>query len=116
VLLSSRQLTNLDKTKLKSKHALNFYWDLIQGYIIKAAKKFIPVHHSSQHACDLRPKILKKVYQQLLTIQKLEKLSKKALHSVIISPTWTFLYEKTSGFSAQFAITLPPSKEEDHKA
>ncbi|CAI2196061.1 987_t:CDS:2, partial [Funneliformis geosporum] len=29
-LLSSCQLANLDNTKLKSKHALNFYWDLIQ--------------------------------------------------------------------------------------
>ncbi|CAI2171641.1 15344_t:CDS:2 [Funneliformis geosporum] len=31
-------------------------------YIIKAAEKFIPIHHSSQHARDLRPKTLKKVY------------------------------------------------------
>src|SRR5215216_1380157 len=69
-LLSSCQLANLDNIKLKSKHALNFYWDLIQGCIIKAAEKFISIHHSSQHARDLRPKTLKKIYQQLLIVQK----------------------------------------------
>ena len=52
--------------------------------------------------------MLKKVYQQLLTVQKLEKLTKKALHSGTISPNWVSLYGKASGFSAQFAITLPP--------
>ncbi|CAI2185619.1 4976_t:CDS:1, partial [Funneliformis geosporum] len=39
ILLISCQLTTLDKHKLKSKQALNFYWDLIQGCIIKATEK-----------------------------------------------------------------------------
>ncbi|CAI2199063.1 13996_t:CDS:1, partial [Funneliformis geosporum] len=49
--------------------------------ITKAAEKFIPIHHFSQYARDLRPKTLKKVYQ-----------SKKALHSGNISQTWVSLY------------------------
>ena len=46
-LLLSCQLANLTNSKLKSKQALNFYWDLIQGCIIKAAEKYIPFHCSS---------------------------------------------------------------------
>ncbi|CAI2182649.1 12795_t:CDS:2, partial [Funneliformis geosporum] len=38
-LLTSCQLATLKKHKLKSKQALNFYWDLIQRCIIKAAEK-----------------------------------------------------------------------------
>ncbi|CAI2191904.1 9760_t:CDS:2, partial [Funneliformis geosporum] len=37
-LLTSCQLATLEKHKLKSKQALNFYWDLIQGCIIKATE------------------------------------------------------------------------------
>ena len=37
------QLTNLTLDRLHSKKTLNFFWDLIQGYIIKAANKCLPV-------------------------------------------------------------------------
>ncbi|CAI2200486.1 19992_t:CDS:1, partial [Funneliformis geosporum] len=94
-LLTSCQLATLENHKLKSKQALNFYWDLIQGCIIKAAKKCIPIYYSSQHSHNLRPKSLKKVYQQIRTAQKLEKLSKKAFISNRIHTHWSNIYNKT---------------------
>ncbi|CAI2179179.1 12384_t:CDS:2 [Funneliformis geosporum] len=81
ILLISCQLTTLDKHKLKSKQALNFYWDLIQGCIIKATEK---------------------------SAQKLEKLSKKAFISNCIPTQCSNIYDRTVKIAATLKFEFLP--------
>ncbi|CAI2193301.1 12016_t:CDS:1, partial [Funneliformis geosporum] len=115
-LLTSCQLATMEKYKLKSKQALNFYWDLIQGCIIKAAEKIILIHRSSQHLRDLRPKSLKKVYRQIRIAQKLEKLSKKAFISNRIPTQWSKSYDKTVKIAVALKFVFPPIIVQTHLA
>ncbi|CAG8749936.1 14596_t:CDS:1, partial [Funneliformis caledonium] len=43
------------------------------------ADKYIPIRHSSAHSRDLRPRLLKNMYKQLVAVQKLQRLTKQGL-------------------------------------
>lgn len=105
--VNSCQLTNISPEKLQSKSALNFFWDLIQGCIIKAADKCIPIRNSSAHSRDLRPRLLKNMYKQLVAVQKLQRLTRQGLRSYAVPKNWTTIYQQIVPLIAHYKLPWP---------
>ena len=111
-LANSCELRHLKFNMRMNQTQLNYYWDLLQACIIKAADNVIPSHKSTGQHKIKKPPILSKLYNNLRFLYKFTKKVKSTCRSDVLPTDWIILYAQFHIITQEFGlniVALPPS-------